>query len=228
MNENLFRPLTDKARFPLLSACAELPCSVLMACDGLVFMAPEDVSAARMVIEKQETDWHLYGDTRWPCRSTWVEFPLSQDTMSGACGIIVLREDIPNREADPLSWSATNNPLISILSQERGDAASQKRLEMLRTQAASSDPIPGPENATPRYIQCYCIFHEQVRDESRFVATYTDLLNGEGLPIQKYRIASVQMVDIPLCRYALHSLFYLNQARLKGMPFLSAQQLQAF
>lgn len=228
MNANPFPPITDKTHFPLLSTCAEQPSAVLMACDGLVFIAPEDVSAARLVIEQIETDWHLYGDTRWPCSSAWVEFPFPRDTLSGSCGTIILREDIPNCERDPLNWVASNNPLQQIFPQERENAVLRKRLELLRAQAVSLEPILGPADSTPKSVQCYCIFHAQTHGTPRIVATYSDLLNDEGIPIPKYRIASANPEDIPLCQCALHSLFNLNKARLTGMPFLSAHQLQAF
>ena len=230
MNEHVFRPFcpfSDREHFPLVSACGEQPCAMLMACDALVFMAAEDVMAARMAGGKAGTEWHLYGDTRWPSRSTWIEFPLSFGSVSSACGVLVVCDDIPAGEDDALAWAAANNPLQQMLPHEHSDHAKHTRLEMLRSQAASRETVPGPDDSLPRHVQSYCVFNSASSD-TRFVATYSDLLNDSGVPIQKYRTASLRSEDVTLCRFALHSLFCLNQARLAGMPFLSIQQLQDF
>ncbi len=42
-----------------------------------VFFAPADSSGANFTTRMPGTDWHLYGDTRWPSLVAWVEFPLT-------------------------------------------------------------------------------------------------------------------------------------------------------
>jgi hypothetical protein len=51
------------------------------------------------------------------------------------------------------------------------------------------------------------------------------LLNAGGIPITRYRIASVHPRNIDVCRFTLHSLYRLNAARLDGMDFLKEPQL---
>lgn len=228
MNGESFRPIADTKHFPLLSMCAEQPTAILMGCDALVFMAPEDLTSARRILGKEGSDWHLYGDTRWPHPSTWVEFPLACAVFSGACGVLVLNTVIPDDVGDMLGWVAENNPLIHILPEERAKTAMQERLDLMMSQSKSAETIPGPADSRPRHVQCYCIFHSQTNTANRYVAAYTDLLNDAGIPIPKYRTASLRSEDVWLCRFALHSLFSLNQARIAGEPILSCKQLQEF
>jgi hypothetical protein len=222
MNESPFRPISDKALFPLLSAGGELPCVHLMGCEGLVFFAPAEASTARSVVGKEGVEWHLYGDTKWPAPAVWVEFV----GRFGPCGILVLSAAIPAGEPESFDWAARNAPLQHIFPAERGAAAIQQRLDMLRAQSASREVVPGPEEASPRFIQSYCIYRDQ--NGGDLIASYTDILNAAGIPIQKYRMANVQPYNIDFCRFALHGLFCLNQARLAGMKFIAIPQLQTF
>ena len=102
MNESPFRPISDKALFPLLSAGGELPCVHLMGCEGLVFFAPAEASTARSVVGKEGVEWHLYGDTKWPAPAVWVEFV----GRFGPCGILVLSAAIPAGEPESFDWAA--------------------------------------------------------------------------------------------------------------------------
>lgn len=72
--ESPFRPIADASHFPLLSANTELPCADLMGCENVAFFSPVDLSAVRPVIGHHGTEWHLYGDTRWPDAEVWTEF----------------------------------------------------------------------------------------------------------------------------------------------------------
>jgi len=229
MTATAIQSITDPKRFPLLSACSEQTCAVLMACDSLVFMAPDDRMSARNIMAQEGTEWHLYGDTRWPSPSVWVDFPLVCGGMSGNCGLLVLRTEIDEKEDDPLAWVAANNPLLQILPHERTETSIQTRLDALRKLAASSESVPGPEDSRPKCVQCYCIFHAAGGNDPLFIATYIDLLNDRGIPIPKYRTASLHsQEDVFLCRFALHSLFALNQGRRNGLSFLTVQQLSTF
>ena len=40
MIEPTFRPIVDKAHFPIIIVCSDLPCANLVACLDLVFYAP--------------------------------------------------------------------------------------------------------------------------------------------------------------------------------------------
>ena len=220
MNEQPFRPISDTAHFPLLSAGTELPCADLMGCDGLVFFSPADLSGSRSVISKGGVEWHLYGDTRWPAPAVYAEFV----GYFGPCGVLVLNAEIPAGEPEPFDWVAGNVPLQQLFPAERSEAAIQQRLEMLRYQVASEENLPGPADPSPRFVQSYCIYGDQ--NSVRLVASYTDILNAAGISIPKYRMANVQPRDIDFCRFGLHALFCLNQARLAGMKFMAIPQLQ--
>jgi hypothetical protein len=222
MDEQPFRPIADKVHFPVLSVCNELPCSELMGCEGLVFFAPTDLSRARSVVSKEEVEWHLYGDTRWPAPAVYVEF----SGYFGPYGVLVLNTEIPANEREPLDWAAGNVPLQQLFPAERSETAIRQRAEMLRSQAAANDTLPGPADSVPRFIQSYCIYRDQ--NGVQLVACYTDILNAAGIPIPKYRMANVQPQNIDFCRFGLHGLFCLNQARLAGMAFMAIPQLQTF
>ena len=228
MSEVLTSQTFDRKRFPLLHASAEQPCSTLIGCDDLVFMAPKDATISYAVMRKAGRDWHLYGDTRWPATAVWVEFPFDSEGFDGFCGILVLRTEIPIAEVDGFGWAAKNCPLLQIMPSARGEDSIQIRAELLRNQSEVANDDADLIDQTPRHEQCYCIFHQQKQGEARLVANYTDLLNSDGLPLTKYRITSADYADIPLCRFALHSLFRLNEARLSGMEFHSINQLMKF
>src|SRR5690349_3680667 len=102
MNESAFRPIYDKAQFPILAAGHELPGANLMGCDALVFLAATDSATARSVTTKEGLQWHLYGDTRWQAPRVWVEFV----GCFGPCGVLVLNTEIPTDETDPFGWVA--------------------------------------------------------------------------------------------------------------------------
>src|SRR6266568_356712 len=227
MSENPFRPICDKAHFPILSACSEQLIVALMGCDELTFIAPEDIAASYSVMRKEGVEWHLYGDTRWPSRSAWVEFPLS-GRFSGQCGVLVLNVEIPADAGDVFEWATRNSPLSQVSPEASAEGAIRQRLELLRTQAASDEAVTGPEDSSPRFVQTYCIYRLQNQPEAERVATYTDLLNADGIPIRRYRTATVQSDDIVPCRFALHCLFRLNEARLSEMGFLVVRQLSVF
>lgn len=220
MNDSPFRPIYDKARFPILAAGFELPCAHLMGCDELLFLAPADLSAARVVTRVEGVEWHLYGDTRWQAPTVWVEFV----GYFGPCGILVMNAGIPTDENDPLGWLAKNVPLQQLFPSERSDAAVRERLDMLRHQSTSAEIVAGPTDSTPWFVQSYCIYREQLG--VRLVACYTDILNKDGVPLPKYRMASVQPQDINYCRFGLHALFCLNRARISGMDFIAIPQIQ--
>jgi hypothetical protein len=224
MNKHQFPPIQDKAHFPLLSASDELPCGHLMACERLVFFAAEDPAATASVILKEGVEWHLYGDTRWPALSSWLEINTSPGSFPGYSGVLVMTYEISDNKADPFDWIARNGPLSQIFPEERSAMAIQQRLKMLRQQAASTEQVSGPTDSEPRYIQSYCIYRGQ-RDV-RLIASYTDMLNSEGIPIQRYRMANVQPYDIEVCRFTLHALFRLNEARMAGMKFIAIPQLE--
>lgn len=228
MSENPFRPISDKRHFPILSACPDGLCGILMASHQLSFMSPENISAVPSIIGGTGTEWHLYGDTRWPAPSTWVEFPLTLVGFSGNCGILVLNRGIPVDEDDPFDWAAKNNPLVQVSPPERAEAVIKQRLEMLRALSFSNDEVPGPNDQDLRFIQSYSIYKAPISDKATFVASYTDCLNAEGVPIQKYRMTAVQSYDVVFCRFALHGLFTLNRARIAGEPFVKVDQFQSF
>lgn len=197
-----------------------------MGCERLTFFAPEDSAAVAPVILQQGLEWHLYGDTRWPSLSSWLEIDTSPAGFRGYSGILVTAYEIPDGEADPFAWVSDHGPLQHLFPEERSDAARSQRLKMLRQQAASSENISGPDDSTPRYIESYCIYRGP--GEVRCIARYTDLLNEDGVPIPQYRIASVQPGDIQVCRFSLHALFRLNEARLAGKKFTATPQLEVF
>jgi hypothetical protein len=212
----------DKVRFPLLAGGTEFPCRDLMGCQGLTFFSPEKPAEVTPIILKQGTEWHLYGDTRWPSLSSWVEFNMSP-MFPGWAGVLVVAFEIPEDEADPFSWAAHEGPLSYLFPEERGVAATTERLEKLRQQSTSAEKIPEPSDVRPRYVQNYCIYRGPGKVEP--IARYTDLLNAGGIPITRYRIASIHPRNIDVCRFALHSLYRLNAARLDGMDFLEEPQL---
>jgi hypothetical protein len=131
--------------------------------------------------------------------------------------------EIAESEPDPFAWIAHNGPLQYLFPEERSDTAIKQRLQALREQATSTEKVSGPADSNPRFIQSYCIYRGP--GDVRTVARYTDLLNNEGIPIPRYRMANVPPYDIEICRFTLHALFCLNKARLAGMKFLATPQL---
>lgn len=218
-----FPPISDRIRFPLLTAGYALPCEHLMGCERLTFFAPEISADATSVTLKDGVEWHLYGDTRWPSLSSWVEINTSPAGFPGYSGVLAMIYEIPGDESDPFAWTAHNGPLQYLFPEERSVAAIKQRIEALRQQATSVEEVNGPVDSNPRFVQSYCIYRGP--GDARLVARYTDLLNSGGIPIPRYRMANVQPRDIELCRFTLHALFCLNQARLAGMKFVAAPQL---
>lgn len=218
-----FPPISDRVHFPLLTAGFELPCAHLIGCESLTFFAPEDSAAVAAEMLKSGVEWHLYGDTRWPSLSSWVEIDTSPAGFPGHSGILVMTYEIPQNESDSLAWVAHNGPLHYLFPEERGDAVIRQRLEMLRQQAASTEKVPGPDDSNPRFVQSYCIYRRS--SGVKCIACYTDLLNSGGIPIPRFRMANVEPYDIEVCRFSLHALFRLNEARLAGMKFEATPQL---
>ena len=192
-----------------------------MACSRLVFYATADIFRACTEIRKEGTEWHLYGDTRWPAPNIYIEF----NGFFGQCGLLVMRVEIADVISNPFDWVAENVPLQEIFPSERSTKAVSQRQEMLNYQAESTEIVPGPEDTKPRSVQSYCFY--RAHGDVKLVARYTDLLNAEGIPIQKYRMASVQSEDIDFCRSCIHALFSLNKARIAGLPFISIPQLES-
>ena len=223
-----FRPITDKMHFPVLASGVGRTVELLMGCENLAFMALEDPTRTRAIVPTDGSLWHTYGDTRWPMASTWVEFPMPPGRFAGHVGVLVVIGTVPTAEPDPLAWIAANNSLVELLPELRGSAAIEERYALLQTQSKIIDDSAGPTDATPRYVQGYCIFHYHNQSTPSFVGTYLDLLNAEGLPVHKYRTARVNKEDIPFSQFALHSLFSLNRARLVGTPFIAVNQLNTF
>lgn len=223
-----FIPITDKAHFPILTAGADRPADLLMGCEDLTFLALEDTKQTRALVPNEGGLWHTYGDTRWLAAAVWVEFPMPPGRFSGHAGVLVMTAAIPQREEDPLAWVAANNPLVALLPEFRGEASIEKRYDLLRAQSEDKDDPAGPADATPRHVQCYCIFHYHNQGTPRYVASYLDILNQEGLPIHKYRNANVNKADIPHSQLTLHSLFSLNRARRSGAQFITVNQLPTF
>ncbi|HEY9072528.1 MAG TPA: hypothetical protein VIN67_00225 [Desulfobaccales bacterium] len=224
MTEPTFRPISDKAHFPNLTACQELPCAELVGCMDLVFYAPEDIAATYPVIAQEGRQWHEYGDARWPSPAAWVEFDTSKIGYPGGGGVLVLTVEIPEDAEDPIDWVAQNAPLMQIFAEERSEQAIGQRLDMLGQQADSLEEVSGPEDEEPQYAQSYCIYRKE--GKVRLVACYTDLLNAGGIPIPRYRTANVHPGDIDFCRFSLHALLQLNSARLDGMKFIEVPQLE--
>ncbi|HOC54738.1 MAG TPA: hypothetical protein PKI20_03855 [Verrucomicrobiota bacterium] len=224
MIEPVFAPIADKAHFPLLTSGDELPCGHLVGCMDLVFFAPADLVATYPFIAQEGRQWHQYGDARWPARAAWVEFDTSKIGYPGGGGVLVLTVEIPEDEIVPTDWVAQNAPLMEIFPQERSEQAISQRMDMLSQQADSLEEVPGPEDEEPRYAQSYCIYRKE--GHVRFVASYTDLLNADGIPLPRYRMANVHPKDIDFCRFSLHSLFQLNAARQDGMGFIAVPQLE--
>lgn len=203
--------------------------STLMGCDDLMFYAPQDTGTANYITRMPGTEWHLYGDTRWPSQSTWIEFSLTNCGCPRFGGVLVVREEIPRDDTDPMEWAALNHPLAQLLPELRSESNIQTRADMLKSQESSGEVIAGPTDQNARYVQGYCIYRKaDGENEVIFLASYTDILNRAGIPIPKYRMASYDPRDLTLCQFSLHALFRLNEARLAGTNLLEHHQLQTF
>jgi hypothetical protein len=226
MTEPLFIPTSDKVHFPLLSKGSDEIFRSLMGADHLEFFAPRKLELCYSLFKKPGANWHLYGDTRWPAESAWVEFPLNSHGISASCGVLVLRGTIPEDEDRPFAWAAVNGPLATIFREERAAGLLDTKIRMLESAAASTAVVDGPDDDTPRFVQSYCIFRDQ-KGAAELVNVYTDFLNAEGIPIPKFRSARGSE-EINFCHFALHSLFTLNGARLHGMDLIHARQFPEF
>jgi hypothetical protein len=142
---------------------------------------------------------------------------------SGYSGILVITYEVPDDESDPFAWTANNGPLQHLFPEECGDAAIKQRLEALWQQTTSTEEVPRPPDSDPRFVQSYCIYRGP--GDVRPVARYTDLLNSDGIPIPRYRMANVRVYDFGVCRFTLHALFRPNEARLAGIKFSATLQL---
>jgi len=198
----------------------------LLGCKELTFFAPENSSSVPGIILKEALKWHQYGDARWPSLSSWIEIETSSARFTGYSGVLVINHEIPEHEADPFSWVAWNGPLHDLFPEERGDEVVSRRLKALHQQASSECESDDPADSRPRFAQSYCIYRGP--EDTRLIATYTDLLNQSGIPIPRYRMANVQTHEIEVCRFTLHALFRLNEARLAGMTFFTERQLGKF
>lgn len=224
-----FPILDDKKRFPILCSMSEACNHALMTCDDLAFFAPEQVSTASLETKMPGTEWHLYGDTRWPSSAAWVEFPLTHYAFLDHAGVLVIRAKIPSRNPDAFEWIAANHPLGNALPAVRSASMFQQLTELLQTHAQSDEVIAGPADERPRYVQSYCIYHYAAgEDQARFAAAYTDLLNTDGVVIPRFRMGEFKSQDLSLYRFSLHALFRLNAARISGTPFVRYSQLSAF
>ena len=220
-----FSAIFDQQRFPLLTAGGDLPATHLMGCKELTFFSPENLEQVTAVILREPLKWHQYGDARWPSMSSWIEIETRAGGYPGSTGILVVCYPVPDNAPDPLRWVAEHGPLTELFPEERGDAMILRKTATLRQQAAYLDP-DDEGDATPRFVQSYCVYRAD--DDVTIMATYTDLLNGTGVPIPRFRMASLQEDVTSLCRFALHALFRMNQARLAGMRFMIEGQLQHF
>jgi hypothetical protein len=219
----------DKKRFPLLCSLSDQLNHALMVCDKLLFVAPQESPAANLATRLPGVEWHLYGDTRWPCDSSWIEFPLTHYAFLDRGGVLVLRAEIPRQIERPFAWIAANHPLGQILPAIRSPSMTDTISKMLHAESESEEVIAGPDDQHPVYVQSYCVFEQTSGNEDvRFVASYTDLLNSAGIVIPRYRTAEVQEQDVELCRFSLHALFRLNAERSKGMRFVTHAQLPHF
>ncbi len=66
MPQSQFPPVSDKIRFPLLSAGGQFPAADLIGAEGLTCFSPEKLSEVGPMIVHEGKAWHLYGDTLWP------------------------------------------------------------------------------------------------------------------------------------------------------------------
>lgn len=222
-----FAAINDRVRFPLLAAGGDSPAGDLMGCRELTFFAPENAGEVASVILKEPLKWHQYGDARWPSPSSWIEIETSPGGYPGATGILTVCYQIPEHEPDPYRWVAEHGPLIELFPAERSDSMVVRKIDALRQQAAKlEDSDDDLQDAAPRFAQSYCIYRGS--GDVQLIATYTDLLNGDGIPIPRFRMANLQDNVVSLCRFALHALFRLNQARITGMSFADERQLTDF
>jgi hypothetical protein len=226
MPEAMFLPTSDKVHFPLVLKGKQELYLPLMGATKLEFFAPKRLEPCNSLFKKEGREWHLYGDTRWPANSSWVEFPIRIREFSASCGVLVLRDTIPEDEDRPFAWAVNNGALTTVFREERSEELIRNKIRMLEANAASTAVFNGPDDDTPRYVQSYCIFKDQ-KGANELVNIYTDFLNPEGIPIPKFRAASWSK-DIDFCRLALHALFSLNEARLKGLEFLHVNQFPEF
>ncbi|MEP6672519.1 MAG: hypothetical protein ABJF10_25370 [Chthoniobacter sp.] len=224
-----FPPLSDKKRFPLLCSLSDILDHALMVCDDLVLYSPQESAAANLATRMPGDEWHLYGDTRWPSPAAWVEFPLTHHSFLDHGGVLVIRAELPRKIAQPFEWIAANHPLGRILPAMKSLPMAQTIAEMLESQADSDEVIGRPNDSRPAYVQSYCIYEQPAgEDDVRFVAAYTDLLNGGGIVIPRYRTGEFQSEDLSLCQFSLHALFRLNGGRISGMHFASHSLLPEF
>jgi hypothetical protein len=224
-----FPPLLDKKRFPILASLSKEPGIALMCCDELTFFASSDTAVANYATRMPGVEWHLYGDTRWPSRSTWVEFPLTNHIRGQSGGVLVARSHIPPKQAKPLDWAAANHPLAKLLPGMGVESNVRRIAEMLRSQEVSDQTFAGPNDQRPGYVHGYCICRKKdSEEETQFVATYTDILNAAGVPIPRFRMGEFKPEDLSLCQFSLHALFRLNAARLDGAAFSNYSQVPAF
>lgn len=204
-----------------------MPVGDLMGCGELTFFAPENADEVASVILRESLKWYQYGDARWPSTSTWIEIETSPGGYPGATGILTVCHEIPEYEPDPYRWVAEHGPLIELFPAERSDSMVLRKTDALRQQAAKPEDLDEDiQDATPRFVQSYCIYRGN--GDVQLIATYTDLLNGDGIPIPRFRMANLHDDVVSLCRFALHALFRLNQARIAGMGFAIERQLVDF
>ena len=224
-----FPPFLDKRRFPLLASMSDEPCGQLMGCDNLVLFGLTDAAKSNFITRRPGVEWHLYGDVRWPAQSSWIEFPLANLDLTESGGVLTLLQEIPDNESEPFGWVAENHPLAQLLPAMRSEKAVGRIAALLRAQERTDKVNPRHGDQTPRYVHGYCIYREtRGVGGASLVATYTDLLNREGVPIQKFRIGDVGAMDIEFCQFSLHALFRLNESRNAGTKFQEWHQMQTF
>lgn len=226
-----FPPFEDRKRFPILTSQTEEEglLAALMACDGLLALAPEEIGKADLIGRSAGREWHEYGDTRWPGKSVWVEFPVTNQPAFQAAAALIVRREVPELENAPLDWIASNHPMASILPAFAAEKFIAQLCAMLAQQANSDEAIPGPEDLKPAYVQSYCLYGKPLDGGDPWqVAIYTDILNRSGIPIARFRTAEVRAQNVPWCRFALNALFHLNGARLEGFQFVAHRQFGEF
>ncbi len=227
----VFPPYVDRLRFPILASQAEseIPRQSLMACDGLLALAPENVGKADLIGRSPGREWHEYGDARWPGAFSWVEFAVTNQTSFQVAAALIVRHKVPDLETDPLGWIARNHPMAQVFPGFAAGKLIERFGSMLAQQARSDEEIPEPDDAGPAHVQSYCLYGKCLSSSNpQQVAIYTDVLNKEGIPIARFRTAEFTVHNIPWCRFALNALFHLNGVRLGGLPFVEHRQFAEF
>lgn len=214
MNRNL---LEDQMKFALLNSGGNQPTGDLMGADDLAFFAPIDAKEAKAkAMQTTATEWHEYGDVRWPTRAAWVE-PVN------GIGVLVLREEIVPEGDLPLELCGLRQPPFQLIDVSyRGQDYIESAHNLYEDLMA--EPPEGPKNGEPKYVQSYRIFQKSSSGKIAAIADYTDQLNDDGVAIPMMRFARIQSSDIPTARVTLHCLFTWRRLYAQGFPFTRIDQ----